>query len=1143
MIRLNPTRAARRKVVIYAFCHASSLLALLLLSPPSNAQTAWNAATGSWFDPTNWSSGVPTSSINATINNSGISQVAITGALARDLMVGDTAGGAVEIAGGGTLSNRVATIGNAATSNATVSVIGAGSVWASSSTLTIGQSGRGELTVADGAQVTNLTGRLGFNATGIGLATVTGTDSAWTISGSLTIGDDGEAELTITDGASVSNTSGTIANSAGSLAAVSVTGTGSVWDNSFLTVGDQGDGELTISGGATVTSTSSDVGSFDGNGYVTVTGAGSQWQNSSRMTLGVLGTGSLTISNGGTVSADSTEIGSSSDGVGTLDISDATSSWASTGSLTVGYSGTGTLSVTGGIASVAQDTFVARSSMSAGYVHLASGTLTTGGLVTRLSDLYGTGAINTNGLVTDIDLVFDQDHGLQQQFIIANQPGQNIEINLDAGAAGSMGAGYGGQGSLTIADGRVIESRDGYLGYHTNAVGTASISGLDSAWRMTGSLTVGYSGAATLTIADGAAVEVDQTTYVGRSGGIASIHFDNGTLETTTLWASPDQILGAGSVTTHGLVSDVDLQFDDDHGLQQMIVLDDAPGQNVVVDLDLNGAGALGVGYRGDASLAIADGVNVASTGGYLGYRSGSHGTATVSGTDTAWTISGELSVGSTGRGDLTIADGAVVTNAAGTINNGKVTVTGAHSSWTNSAGLSVGGFYFGTSAELLIANGGQVYSAGPVSPIFPSGIASQNGSVGNVTVTDQGSAWTHGGSLTVGGDGTGTLTIAAGGRVSTSGGIIGGSFSGFSGSGAVVVQNPGSAWTNTSSLIVGNRRPGSLTIGDGGTVTSTSGTIAASFGATGTVNIAGNGASWAISGPLTVGSFSSSANATVTVGPGGYLAVAGETLIHSASRLRLEGGEVSSASIRFQFTGGQFNWTAGTLHVGTYHGNLTNSAGTLAPGNSAGSTAILGSYTQQGAATLQIEIGGPLPTTQHDFVSVTNTVALGGTLQLAMLGGYVPNPADTFAVLDATGNVTGTFANVANGGRLATADGSGSFLVNYGAASAFNPKQIVLSNFELSGDFNQDSAVDAADYVAWRKMITGNPAIDEPNYASWQRNFGLAVGADVSGGPNSTTVPEAATLKLLTACLGAIILLARPRRYGAFHSCRTCPL
>ena len=126
---------------------------------------------------------------------------------------------------------------------------------------------------------------------------------------------------------------------------------------------------------------------------------------------------------------------------------------------------------------------------------------------------------------------------------------------------------------------------------------------------------------------------------------------------------------------------------------------------------------------------------------------------------------------------------------------------------------------------------------------------------------------------------------------------------------------------------------------------------------------------------------------------------------------------------------------------------------------------------------------------------------------------------------------------NVANGQRLTTSDGLGSFVVNYGQASAFNTKQIVLSNFlasGLPGDYNQNGVVDAADYTVWRdhlgqtftlfneNMAAATPGlVDAEDYAFWKTHFGEAsTGSEAGGaagaGYQTVAVPEPALLALV---------------------------
>jgi hypothetical protein len=224
---------------------------------------------------------------------------------------------------------------------------------------------------------------------------------------------------------------------------------------------------------------------------------------------------------------------------------------------------------------------------------------------------------------------------------------------------------------------------------------------------------------------------------------------------------------------------------------------------------------------------------------------------------------------------------------------------------------------------------------------------------------------------------------------------------------------------------------------------------------------------------------------------------------------INLESGAVFDARgpIRNE---GQFNFLGGTLHVGQYIGILENQGGTLAPGHSAGLATITGNYTQHDDAALQIEIGGPLQSTQYDFVNVTGAATLNGELQLALINGFVPFSENQFVVLDAL-TLMASFGNVANGGRLTTTDGIGSFVVHYGPTSLFDPTQIVLTSFLLAGDFNGNGVVDAADYVVWREGL--GTIYTQNDYNIWRANFGRSagIGTSLDSSQFSITVPEPA--------------------------------
>ena len=288
--------------------------------------------------------------------------------------------------------------------------------------------------------------------------------------------------------------------------------------------------------------------------------------------------------------------------------------------------------------------------------------------------------------------------------------------------------GYTGTGTLNITDGGQVNSvmnggECSYLGCQTGARGMVNVDGPGSTWTVTSCLLVGAYGTGTLNITNGGQVTVTNgPTYVAaHSTGTGSINFgaNGGTLTTPSLGAVPAQITGTGTIITRGLVSDGSLVFDATHGLRQTLTWINS-SQNVTVHVDLTSESPdLGAGYQDAGTLTIRDGVTVKSGYGYLGYRNGSTGIATVSGAGSTWTTREGFLVGYSGTGTLNITNGGRVNsdglpdysrvrlgNDAGAM--GIVNVDGPGSMWTMSNYLNVG--YSGTGI-LHITNGGTVTS------------------------------------------------------------------------------------------------------------------------------------------------------------------------------------------------------------------------------------------------------------------------------------------------------------------------------------------------------------------------------------------------------------------------------------------------
>ena len=123
----------------------------------------------------------------------------------------------------------------------------------------------------------------------------------------------------------------------------------------------------------------------------------------------------------------------------------------------------------------------------------------------------------------------------------------------------------------------------------------------------------------------------------------------------------------------------------------------------------------------------------------------------------------------------------------------------------------------------------------------------------------------------------------------------------------------------------------------------------------------------------------------------------------------------------------------------GTIAAPSVTSAGSISPGQSPGQLNVTGNLTLLSTSKLLIELGGPAQGTGYDFLSVSGTTLVGGTLQVTFQNGYQwsVKPTDTFTILTAGGGLAGTFANpVLSDGRIASFDGAATFKVNYGLNS-----------------------------------------------------------------------------------------------------------
>ncbi|MCB4771496.1 autotransporter domain-containing protein [Ancylobacter sp. Lp-2] len=424
------------------------------------------------------------------------------------------------------------------------------------------------------------------------------------------------------------------------------------------------------------------------------------------------------------------------------------------------------------------------------------------------------------------------------------------------------------------------------------------------------------------------------------------------------------------------------------------------------------------VGQHGTGTLDVVEGGQLSSSiddpgfvGTYVGYAGDGDGSVTVSGTDmggvpSSWQNGGFLSVGYYGIGTVDITDGAQVTSLWARIGTnagsaGTVTVSGTDV-FGNAATWATGPVMIGRAGTgtLTIENGGRVEIDGSWSML--GWLPGSAGTLNVIGSDGAGHASTFEGPSTfrVGYQGTGALNVTDGGRITTGESKIG-FRTGSSGTALVSgtdADGNASLWENTGALVVGSQGQGTLTIEDGGRVTSLSGVIGEYSGSSGVVisgsDAWGNPSTWQIAGTgggqLLVGRGSTG---TLTVDSGGRLesnAAYIGTILGSVGAVTVSGTDTN---------GNPSTWTnADNLYVG-YKGS-----GTLTIDGGATVTSRRGvvadQYTQTGHVHVSgtdadgnpstWELTGPLKGNEGYSADTNSTLIIGhnGAASLTIDGG-----------------------------------------------------------------------------------------------------------------------------------------------------------
>lgn len=129
----------------------------------------------------------------------------------------------------------------------------------------------------------------------------------------------------------------------------------------------------------------------------------------------------------------------------------------------------------------------------------------------------------------------------------------------------------------------------------------------------------------------------------------------------------------------------------------------------------------------------------------------------------------------------------------------------------------------------------------------------------------------------------------------------------------------------------------------------------------------------------------------TGTVTLDGDNSYSGPTTVNEGT-LQVNGAITSDVAVLFGLLGG----------TGTITGDLVvGEQGIISAGNSPGILHLDGDFSLAG--TMLAELGGPIQGVDYDLFDVNGLAAMGGTLDIALLDGFIPNVGDTFDILFAT--------------------------------------------------------------------------------------------------------------------------------------------
>jgi T5SS/PEP-CTERM-associated repeat protein len=497
------------------------------------------------------------------------------------------------------------------------------------------------------------------------------------------------------------------------------------------------------------------------------------------------------------------------------------------------------------------------------------------------------------------------------------------------------------------------------------------------------------------------------------------------------------------------------------------------------------------VGDSGDATLRVESG-GILSTGeAVIGANSTGSGIVTVTGTGSVWTSVNNIHIGSlslsTGVGTLNVQSAGTVTSTMATFvrSGSTLNISGLNSRFRANTFLNVGSA--GSTAIMNISDDGratapEIFVGGTANILTEGQLSTGHLVVSNGQCTVASTAAVSVDHLLptiispfhfgIGVDGVGVVDVNGNGHINNTGELFIGQDVGSEGT--LNITDPGSSFTNSGQVTVGNSGRGTVNILNGGSLSATDlfmGGIAAFITVDGAGSNLRTGRMFMAGGATLPGT----GTASLTVRNSGAVNITSTPfLVHQNGTINLQGGTITARQLELRgglvnHTGGSMQLTAsgslapsahgifvgitgpGTLNVNS--GGRLNTTGTASLAHGAGSTASAtingpGSrWTHVGEQNIGVVGNAALTVTNSAIASTTGTVFIGraatsdSSADVLGMGSRWDITEDLYVGAFGSGQ-----ANVVNGGILtnrhaflAANPGSSSYVTIAGSGATWN--------------------------------------------------------------------------------------------------------